>query len=308
MADLCASGTASSWAVEWPVEGRPNLFIVGAAKAATTAVHGFLAGQDGVFMSSNKEPHFFSSFQLDEIDRRFMTVVRDPVEYRALFTPSVGAAVRGESSTSYLSDEGAAERIHAFNPEARIVVVLRDPVDRAFSHYLYNRREGTERRSFESAVLGQLGGAEESWPRNYVRASRYGALLEPYAERFGASLTVLFFEDLRREPVAFGARLLAALGLDTGAVLEPTVENAFGRPRGAWAESVLRSKRGRLAARSVVPPAGRVVLRKLLISERGKPELDVALRKRLSAALEEDGAELTAILGYTPPWRHGRES
>ena len=95
-------------------------------------------------MSPNKEPHFFSTFLLDRRRERFFTVVRDRRAYEGLFARAGSAVFRGEASTSYLTDPTAPQRIATCNPDASVIAVLRDPVDRAYSHFLYNVREGTE--------------------------------------------------------------------------------------------------------------------------------------------------------------------
>src|SRR3954469_19217742 len=112
----------------------PNLFIVGAAKAGTTSLWTALGELPEVFMSPLKEPHFFSGVTpRREWASHFPTVTTE-AEYHQLFKGAGDARYLGDASTSYLwAGSRAAEAIRRHNPEARIIAMLRDPVDRAYS-------------------------------------------------------------------------------------------------------------------------------------------------------------------------------
>lgn len=290
------------------LRSRPNLFLVGAPKCATTSLAAFLAAHPDVFMASNKEPHFFSSLELSRVEDRFFGVVRMLPDYLRLFAGSEGARVRGEASTTYLGHEGAADAIAAFAPDARIVVVVRDPVERAWSHYLYNVREGVERRPFGECVAAALAGARERWPRLYVAAGRYAAQVERFLAAFGRErVLVLVFEELAADPADAGGRLLAFLGLDPLRAPAAGVElrNPYARPRGRLGGALLRRTRLRLLARLLVPPPRRPLLRRVLLVGDDKPALDPATRAALVAAYLEDVAALEGLLGRRLPWeRH----
>src|SRR5262245_16436607 len=119
----------------------PNFFIVGAAKAGTTSLHAYLSAHPQVFMPALKEPHYFADFELSPEFDNFMPVIRDQPAYQDLFRGSQGSTAVGEASPSYLCDPAAAARIKAAIPDAKIVISLRNPVDRAYSHYLMDLHE-----------------------------------------------------------------------------------------------------------------------------------------------------------------------
>src|SRR6266851_453338 len=115
----------------------PNFFIVGAAKAGTTAMHGFLSQHPDVFMSAVKEPCWFAS------DLGIRTPWNDDLhDYLALFAGGGDVTVRGESSPAYLLSSESAARIRSFCPEARILILLRNPLDAIRSVFAAARKFG----------------------------------------------------------------------------------------------------------------------------------------------------------------------
>ena len=137
---------------------KPNFFIVGAAKAGTTALYYYLKRHPDVFMCPIKEPHYFSSdiryenfstfhkrvhsklkirdyLQNSQLYEVHIDWVTGWMDYLALFRESNGEKAIGEASTGYLYSESAAANIAEKCPKAKIIIVLRDPIERAFSHY-----------------------------------------------------------------------------------------------------------------------------------------------------------------------------
>ncbi len=150
----------------------PNLIIIGAMKCATTAAHRYLDLHPDVAMSEPKELNFFCGSP-----QRFAGNWHKGVEwYAAQFRPS--APVRGEASPGYTSPSfpEAAKRMVRIVPDARLIYLVRDPIERAVSQYLHHRAEGTERRPIEEALLDPQS--------QYLRRSRYYARLEPYLAHF----------------------------------------------------------------------------------------------------------------------------
>lgn len=150
-----------------------NLFIIGAMKSGTTSLHNYLNEHPAIFMCEPKEPGFF----VEEL-----AWSKGYEWYRSLFAQANGAVVLGESSTHYTKlpvYKGVPERIARFNPDARFIYLMRDPVERAISHYWHNVRDmkwGREWRSMLSAVRRDP---------QYVAFSDYAMQLRPYIDIFG---------------------------------------------------------------------------------------------------------------------------
>ena len=130
------------WVRVWLRRGAlPNTLVVGAAKAGTTSLFDWLSQHPGVSASRIKEVKFF--------DHNW---TRGPAWYRAQFSPRRGQKVILEASPSYLWNKPVPERVRALLGSPKIVVLLRDPVDRAYSHYAMKVRQGFEPLSFEAAL------------------------------------------------------------------------------------------------------------------------------------------------------------
>lgn len=183
---------------------KPNLFIIGAMKSATSSLHGYLGSHPDVFMSEPKEPGYF----VEEL----AWSCGEPW-YLDLFANAGGRSVVGESSTEYTKAPwygGVPERIARFNPDARFIYLMRDPVERTISHYWHTVVQNSERRSLFQAIR------EEP---HYRQVSYYGMQLEPYFRIFGADrVLTLTFEELKGSPRGVVQRVFQWLGVDAAFV------------------------------------------------------------------------------------------
>lgn len=217
-----------------------NFFLVGAAKAGTTSLASFLEGLPDVFISPIKEPcHFCTDTNLqlhDEMKRQqvldtdkyfaqgmqfpmHIAHVPDPEHYDMLFAQAKNAIVIGECTTYYLPSKVAAEGIHAYNPDAKIIAVLRDPASRIKSHYRMAHRTGLERRSLEECLQEEIAlgeAANFSNCRMYLAMSDYTEQVARYVRLFGAEqVCIVHFEDLKSNSETTLRNVLSFLGLPT---------------------------------------------------------------------------------------------
>lgn len=266
--------------------GLPNFVIIGAMKCATTTLHDQLARQDGVFMSHPKEPNFFSD---DDVWARGLGW------YRGLFGQAPPGWVRGESSTHYtkLPDHPAAvERLGSVIPDAKLVYVMRDPIERMISQYIH---EWSVRK-----IDKPLDEAVRLHPE-LINYSRYAYQIRPWLDRFGqASVLPVFFERLTREPQAEFERVCRFVGV-TGSV-------SWDSNNDRRNVSAQRARRMPLRDRILANGAVTMLRRKLIpssVRERIKsawrmeqrPELSVESRRWCEERLDPDMTELGALLG-----------
>jgi hypothetical protein len=206
---------------------------VGPGKCGTTWLFDLLARHPGLTMCRAKEPMYF--------DRNH---ARGDRWYHGLFPPTRGPA--GEMSNSYFASPLAPSRMAAYNAGMRVVVCVRDPVERAFSNYLFLARNGQVRGSFEAAL--------EVRP-DLLEHGRYGAHLARWLDAFPAEqVLVQGFEDLRRDPVAFAANVVRFAGADP-ALLPPDADAprlVASAPRSAAAARLVKAGAG-LARRAGAP-------------------------------------------------------
>ncbi len=172
--------------------------------SGTTSLHTYLASHPQIFMSTPKEPKFFAKENLSP-DREEW--------YLNLFASAKDALIIGESSTVYSRTPqfpGVPERIARFNPAARLIYVMRDPVERSVSQYWFHVRFWGEKRDMETAIRQD---------RRYTDPSNYAMQLAPYIRLFGAdNIATLTFEELSKNTVPAMQKLFHWLGVDASFV------------------------------------------------------------------------------------------
>ena len=199
---------------------RPNLFVIGAMKSGTTSLHHYLNLHPDIFMSDPKELWYFVQEK---------NWPRGEAWYLDHFRQAKDAAYRGESSADYTMFpiyRGVPERLHGFAPAARLIYIMREPVQRAISHYWYDVQASGEKRRMTEAV-----GREEK----YVYYSDYALQLERYYRFFPRQqIYPLSFESLVTDPAGAMSAIFTWLGLDPAAC-DPS---GLGRPHNATPDRV----------------------------------------------------------------------
>ena len=173
---------------------EPNLFIIGSMKSGTTYLYNLLASQPSIFMCRPKEPSYF--VEPDQLRKLWpwgweQGYCRNRERYVRLFQSAGTRTILGEASVYYTHlplASGVAERIHQFNPDARLIYVMRDPIERTISHYWHRVRHHREHRSLLPAIRDDS---------QYRDVSNYAMQLSPYLERFKQDqIKLLTFEEL----------------------------------------------------------------------------------------------------------------
>jgi hypothetical protein len=283
--------------------GWPNLFVVGVGRGGTTSLWAYLGRHPDVYMSPEKEPHFFSRWV-----PAWREVVKDEQQYLALFAAASGERWRGEASPSYIWDESVPAKIQRVSPSARIVISLREPVERAHSLYWHLVKSGLERRTFERAICEELDAGpgtlgDDPW-LTYLDRGLYAGRVVRYCRAFAGQVHVVFFEELIEDPRREMRKLFEFLQVDPDAVDNACYKahNAFARPRGRLVGHLLNSPGATRIARTLVPPQLRRPVRSLLVTGRGRPAVDADLKARLDAFYTTDRAKLEHVLGRPAPW------
>ena len=217
----------------------PNFLIVGAAKCGTTSLYHYLSQHPDVFMSLLKEPRFFSGIVSNPgtgpgDSMNSYAGIGSFDEYSRLFKKSMGRKTVGEASTETLFHfESSIPAIHRSLGDPRIVIVLRDPVKRAYSAYNFQVQRGRESLSFKDAVAAEeqrtRNGYSHSW--QYVKSGLYASGVSAFQENFSRVL-VLLYDDLEKDALSLLRSLYLFLDVDPGFI--PDVKhkhNVSGIPR-----------------------------------------------------------------------------
>lgn len=292
------------------VSGLPNLFVIGVAKSGSTSFYHYLAQHPDVFMSTPKEPRTFAyladprRFTGPGDERVWDRSVRSLDDYRQLFTNVRGERAVGEASVMYLPHRGTAETIARHVPDARIIALLRNPVERAHSAFLYQRRITHETSAtFEEGLAAEPGRMAAGWHYgwHYRDQGFYHRNLTPYYEHFAPErIRVYLTEDLARDPHAVLADAFRFLGVD--GAFRPDVRrrhNRSGVPRSRTAQRVLTKPHPvKEAIKKVVPEEwGHRVIDRLLPANLERPPIRPETRAEMVAAYADDIAQLEERIG-----------
>ena len=296
----------------------PNFLIVGAQKAGTTSLYYYLKQHPQIYMSPRKEPHFFEGMHGDFYrPGRVMPPVTDLADYQALFEGVTDEKATGEASASYLYSPKAPTLIKRSIPDARLIAILRNPADRAYSNFLHCVRGGRESivdfaealRVEEERIKGNWG---PLW--HYKQKGFYYAQVKRYLDTFGRDLfRVWLYEDLRTQPLDVLRDVLEFLEVDDTFVPDMSIEhNTSALPRNktlyrAAKKLIARNPALKLAILERFLPAGprRYVKRRIFVQP---PPFPAEIRDRLLDTYTEDILKLQKLIGRDlSPWLEGAQ-
>lgn len=294
---------------------RPNLFVVGAMKCGTTSLFEYLSRHPQIFTPSKKETHFYAATELrrdacgpaDEYNMR--AFVFDECAYLKYFEQGAAYDWAVDVSPSYLYYPSASQRIIQDVPEARIVAILRDPVEKAYSQYLHMRRVQQESLSFEAALDAEHARIAARWSHlwRYVDSSKYARSLGAYIDTFGRDrVHVLYTEELAAAPEAVLGRLYEFLGARTDVEIAPTNRNKSGRPRSkALARFPAEPGLAKRVSHRVVPEhvRGRLALKLTELNTGSKTAVPPTVAERLEVEFADSVHALSQVTGEPTPWR-----
>lgn len=267
---------------------RVGFMLIGAQKSGTTSLAAQLAEHPDICFSRVKEPAFFSESEnwRSELGR-----------YHELFEVEHPRQLCGEASTMYTflpEWPHTCERLYAYNAELKLIYMMRNPVERAISHYAHNFVRGFETRSPERAVIEDA---------RYLNRSRYGVQLRPYLELFGRNqILLLVFEEYVGNQFATLAQIADFLGISADPFSSvdttpkhKTVGEAYLRNEAVAAFTQTGLFR---SIKAVVPESIRQPIRRRFFSNslEAKPVFDQGLKEIMGCFLADDVAAIEKLL------------
>lgn len=182
----------------------PKFLVVGAARSGTTALHHYLQQHKEIFLPAQKEPCFFCFVdeQLRYKNGKFAFAITDTNKYEKLFEKANPNQVTGEISTPYLylhhQTINNIKKYHSDSANLKILIILRNPIERAYSQYLWKVRDGREELSFEAALKQEKQRMEDNYSFDYFYAHRglYYEQVKDYLENF-KSVKIILFEEFK---------------------------------------------------------------------------------------------------------------
>jgi hypothetical protein len=294
-----------------------DFIIIGAQKCGTTSLHKYLESHPQLYLLPEKEVPYFSN---DEYRARgWEWYVKD------FFAQAPPGKLWGKSTPAYMTSFEVPKRIHAQMPAVKLIALLRNPVDRAFSHYKMMVKRKKETRRFAEVVEeklqpGQLErerllppGTED---KGYLTMGEYGRILEEYLQSFPRrQLLVLFTEDLEREPGLVLKRVLRFLDVNDDFVpanLGKHYHVGGTKRRIPVDEHALARHRYFRKALEFIPQASRHLFERRFLfwfmiwntrPDAASQKMPPEVRKRLNEFYREDAARLAQMLKTPLPWQ-----
>ena len=278
---------------------KVDFFIVGAPKAGTTSLYHYLNEHPQVDMSSQKEPDYFSD---KAIHGQGMYYGKNRVntldKYESLFVQKE-SVLYGEGSVSYLFYDNVAEDIKEYNPNAKIIIMLRNPIERAFSHYLMDYRLGLIHDSFENII------AKKSKHKNahlfyqqYIEVSKYATQIQRYLDFFEKdSILFIDYEDFKNNVLETVDQVYNFLNISAEFAANINIKyNAFSMPKNKVIRFIYSFVFIRKTLTFLFPIYLVKNIRGFLFKADNKPELLRETRSQLRIIFNDDIKKLEKVL------------
>ena len=295
---------------------KPNLFVVGLPKSGTTAIYEYLKQHPKVFMSEYKEPRFFATDLHKESDRfrgkGSFFPVRNMSDYLKLFESAGDRPVVGEASPHYIISKDAASNIHKFNPSAKILILVREPVDflQSFhSEMVFNLHE-TEKDMEKALALESERRKGKNLPESagtpsllyYSEWLRYSDNIRRYLREFPRKqVKIIIFDDFRRDNLGVCRDVYRFLGIDDDFRPSLSDVNPNKELRFAFMKSFLRKPIVWRAVHSIIPVriygAIEGIFKRLFTREAPRKNISDEARKRLMRKYKPEVKKLSRLLG-----------
>lgn len=267
----------------------PTYIIAGAMRSGTTALNSYLRQHPEIGVSSDKETHFF--------DRNFDKGLD---WYRSLFPEEGRFRAVGEATPNYMFSVTALDRLQETLPDVKLVLILRNPIDRAYSHYWHDRVRNKVSMDFDEIVQVEI--ADQGSDFDYLARGMYGKQVDEILKRFPRdSVLIQIFEDMAANPRDVYSTVCRFIGVDDS--FDP---EGLGNPVNKYIE--FRSLTARNWSRHLPGRARNLIGRFNTKQVESYPEMDGTTRAKLEETFAASNQFLAEIIGVAPPWDSNLES
>ena len=230
----------------------PDFFLVGTPKAGTTSIYKYMDQHPEIFVPLVKEPNYFTDFGPN---CKMGTNIKDLNKYLSLYTTAQPFQKRGDFSVSYMHDHQAYMKIHECNPNAKIIMVIRQPVNRAYSHWLMDKREGFTDGEFYNDFLKDVnfeGKKGFCYNSMYYDCSLYADDIEKYRSLF-SDVLVLVYEEIFTDMQKTMESIYSFLNVDNINNHNLTRYNESGEVKNKLFKWIYANKAARRIFRVIIP-------------------------------------------------------
>ncbi|TLD42416.1 MAG: Sulfotransferase [Candidatus Jettenia ecosi] len=303
----------------------PNFIIVGAAKSGTTSLYNYLDEHPDVYMSPIKEPnHFSSDIEPEKFNKAFKKHEREKridldeylngnmdnklwgdyvqkwEQYRKLFKNVKHEKAIGEVSNSYLFSQVAAKNIIEKLPQVKIIMMLRNPMERAFSHYLANMRDGKTIKNFREEVESNYTLETREWGKKYlyIELGMYYQQVKRYLDVFPReNIKIYFYDDYKKDLMLLVKDLFRFIGVNPNITIDFSKKyNESKIPKNKYFNFIISKSGIKKSAIKLFPLEYREKIKSIFFTNEKKPKLSVEDKKFLLGIYREDIKNLSHVM------------
>ena len=258
---------------------KVDFFIVGTPKAGTTSLYYYLDDHPEIVMSSIKEPNYFSNQDISLQDLFYKeTIIESLEDYHKLFPAEKTSKKYGESSVSYLFYESVPKRIYKYNKRSKIIIMLRDPIERAYSHYLMDHRLGLVNQDFSDIFKKKSG----IFFQQYFKLGHYTNQIKRYMDIFKKeNIHIIWYDKFKEDVVQEVSKIYRFLSVDSDFKFNLNRE---------YNKSLITNNK------IVFPDKFLVFIKTLFFEIKNKLELSKSLKKELIEYYYKDIVSLEKLL------------
>lgn len=285
---------------------QPNFFIVGGAKCATTNISYYLNDHPDIFIPELNEPYYYCKFDVPKNFKR-ASMITDKKKYLNLFKKGANHKIICEATPVYLQCPNAAKEIKNDFPNSKILISIRNPIDKSHSSYFAYKFMNLDKRTFsekidiyEKKILNN-----EFDIYNFIEDGFFSKHIKIFQKFFPPEqIKIIFFEDYIKDIPTHINSILNFLKIKETIPLVIKPKNSFRVPRNQLSKYLLNNKTFRNISAKLIPTVTRDKLgERFFVKQCTKPSMSVENRERLKKIFLNEYTDLKNLLGVVPPWK-----
>ena len=284
---------------------KPNFFIVGGTKCGTTNISYYLNEHPQVFISELNEPYYFCKLDVPKNFER-TSMIKDEKTYLSLFKKAKNHKAIGEASSVYLHCPHAASEIKKVIPDSKIIISLRNPIERAHSNYFSNKFMNFDKKSFSEIldIHEKQIKDEEFFIYNILEPGFFSKHIKRYQECFlKNNIKIIIFEEYIKNTIPTINSILSFLEIDETIDFSEQSKGAYRVPKNNVSKKIIENSTIRRIATRMIPTVTRQKIGdKIFLKQTKKPSMLPEESQRLKKIYESEVLELEKLLGRKLPW------
>lgn len=284
---------------------KPNFFIVGGTKSATTNISYYLDQHEKVYVSKLNEPYYYCRFDVP-LNFKRDSMIKNEKDYLKLFEKAQNQIAIGEASSVYLHCPTAPKAINEDNNSSKIIIVIRNPIDKCFSSYFSYKFMNLDKRSFDEKINFYEKQIEnnEFDIYNFLEQGFFSKHIKNYFQTIQKNrIKILFFEDYIKDEKKYINQLWNFLGIHEPIELKLVSKNSYRIPKNIIAKKLLSNRNFRNISTKLIPTIKRQQIgEKFFVKQTKIPKMMPEQRLRLKEFFKNEYEELSKLLNQNPPW------